>query len=70
MNMNGLPSAAFYVSLSDYAIVLSVSRKGIQGLEKRDRKASSWLWVMLTPQKQLRTTLVALSQRGWCAPRH
>ena len=67
--MNRLPSAAFYVSLGDYATAQPASRKGIQVLDKKDCKDSSRLLIMPTAQKQSQPTLVALSQR-WCDPYH
>ena len=60
--MNRLPSAAFYVSLSDYATAQPASRKGIQVLDKKDWKDSSRLLIMPTAQKQLQPTLVAISK--------
>lgn len=36
MNINALPSAAFYVSVSDYATILPAYRKATHVLEKRN----------------------------------
>ena len=48
--MNGLPSAAFYVSLNDYATAQSASRKGIEVLDKKDWKDSPRLLIMAKTQ--------------------